>query len=144
MGSAIYYAKWKYETKAKAKKAFSKISAFIEETGNAHDYWQANRGKTPIVFWPEFKQKFPNCYEFLSNYHLAGGDCNNALAGIISVGDECSEIEHDGLEVRYASETWHFADWDPIVSWLVLKTKAESSGWLSDENANLFNCIEMK
>jgi len=141
MGEAIYYAKWKYTNKMLAKTALTKISSFLQETQEAYDFWQENRGNTPDEFWPKFKNKFPKCYNFLASFHLAGGDCNNALAGTMSVGHEDCYI--DELEVRYSAEVWHFAEWSPFVQWLAIDTGAESYGYVSDEDANLFDCIEM-
>lgn len=145
MGECNYYAKWKYQTTKQAKKALPIIKAFLSEAGKAYDYWQANRGKNDSEFWAGYKEKFPLCYEFMESRGLAGHDCNNALSGQLSIGSDEDTPDMGGTEITYSQNTWHLADWSPVVRFLASKTKAKSSGWVSEESVepDFFAAIEM-
>lgn len=148
MGECVYYAKWKFKTTKQATKALPIFVAFLSEAGKAYDYWQANRGKNDSEFWAEYKEKFPLCYEFMESRGLAGHDCNNALSGQLSIGSDSDKPDLSGEhceEITYSQETWHLADWSPVVRFLASKTKAESSGWVSEESIepDFFAAIKM-
>jgi hypothetical protein len=141
MGSATYYLKAKYESAAAAEAALPAVQDFFEQVGGAQDYWQSNRGKAPDRFWPEFQEKFPLAHEFLVEQGLGSGDCNNALAGMISFGSDVPSTADN--EIRHCEETWHCADWTPLCDWLVKRYGAEASAFASDEYADIFDTIHL-
>lgn len=116
MGEAVYTLKASFkDVEAGAKK----LRKLLTQVGKAYDYWQDNRGKTPEQFWPKFKAKFPLAVKLLSFTDVKiGGDCGNALAGLLSYCEYSKHLDLDsggGADgsgiVIYRAEVWHFANW---------------------------------
>jgi hypothetical protein len=149
MGSCDYYAKWKFKTTKQAQKAFPFIIAFLSQANKAYEYWQKNRGNNDCIgriqFWAGYKKQFPLCYEFMESIGLAGHDCGSTLSGQLSIGSDVDTPELKGTEITYSQNTWHCADWSPVVKFLASKMKAESSGWVSENEVvpDFFAAIEM-
>lgn len=147
MGSATYYLKARFASKAAALKAKPKVQAFLEEGGLAYAYWQKHRGafsenEEPFS-WQHFKKKFPLVSKYLGP--LFGGDSNNGLAGIISFGGcdvEDALLEH-GDELWYSEETWHLADWNPLCRFLETEFGAQATAWVSDEKLDPWDSVNL-
>lgn len=151
MGSCVYYAKWKFKSAKKAQEALPIVSKFLQEAQKAYDYWQSNRSASTEQFWATYKTLFPSCYAFMQSLGKAGGDCSNALSGVLSVGDfgmidgEIDRLCVHGTEITYDAETWHMANWTMWVRYLHNNTGAIKSGWLSEEDApSPSSMIELK
>jgi hypothetical protein len=156
MGEAVYYAKIKYKSPKAAKEALPVITELFHQGVDAANYWQNNRGepgegfmgrrggKTQNNFWKEFENKFPMVADYLKFSKKFGGDKNNALAGQLDFGEheDIENIRVDGEYVLYSAEVWHFANWDPLLNYVVKTTKAIKQSWLSDEYANIFDELD--
>lgn len=155
MGEANYYAKLIFESEEEAKNALEEFKALCIDICKSEDYWQSNRGFVssvkPIVemtdekFWDGFEKSYPLATNYLKSLEYGrhgevspwGNDRNNGLAGLLEpIGriDDVENIHVRGNEIRWSSEVWHFADWDPFIKYCQHYLKGcEGGGWLSDE-----------
>lgn len=144
MGSANYYLKARFPVDVDKEKLY----AFFVEGEKAYNYWQNNREqpKETVVFWKEFTTQFPIVSKLISD--LVGGDKDNSLAGELSIiaPNHCNEygwVNKNTSEVLfYCAETWHFASWDRLCTFLCTEFHATSANWLSDEYVNLWDLLD--
>lgn len=139
MGTAVYYMKVKFRDGEAMREKAEAVAAFLDEGKEAKDYWQSCRHWDPKYFWPEFREKFPTVYRYLETVGAAEGDCNNGLAGLLEF-PENVENTPDG-EIWLSGEVWHFADWDPLKEFVVLRFGAVEAPWLSDEHISPFDLL---
>jgi len=139
MGEANYYLKAHFKPSDDLDAIKAKLAAFFAEGNEAQDWWQAHRSSAPSAFWPEFTKRFPMVTKYLEQQtkpRIVGGDCNNALSGLLDLVNEddaiAFELPDDGT-FRYAAQVWHFADWDPLAAFLRMEFGAQEVNWLSDE-----------
>ena len=143
MGEAVYYLKAKFPSETEAKEAERKFKIFLEESIEAYDYWQDNRGWSPKEFWHEFKHRFPIITPILRYApDKVDGDCNNALSGEISFGNEIENVQVEGRCLLYHSTAWHLANWRRLEQWLE-SIGAEEVEWFSDEHIDLFDLFKI-
>ena len=157
MGEATYYGKINFDTPEHALAAAEPFEKLCLEIYNAGEYWQNHRDPSVKedlelsrkIFWDGFELLFPQATAYLKSSlpELWGLDYNNALARYLdAIGhpNDVSYIEVYGDQLRWSSEVWHFADWDPFINY-VKKTfpGAESGGYISDEycDINYFDMI---
>lgn len=141
MGEAMYYIKARF-SKELTRDQEEQLTNFIVEGQAAHDWWQDHRHCPDAgAFWKRFAEKFPHVTVYLGD--LVGGDCNNALAGVLDFGceDDLEALEFDYLEFRYHCECWHFATWDRFTEYLKTRFAATSASWLSDEDMDPFDAL---
>lgn len=142
MGSCNYYLKARYKSPEEASEARMKIAAFIKEAYGAHDFWQENRGKHHLAFWASFA-RFPLVLKYLEDTGQKTDDCNNGMAGSLSLtesADSHEDVEAHGSEVWYFAEVWHLASWTRLCQWLK-EEGADAAIYISDEDRN-FNTAE--
>lgn len=168
MGEAVYYMKIKFSDIGKAEKALPEIQDFFTQGYKAYDYWQTNRNKyceperpnsanpneyrkhadKDFPFWQNFEEKFPMVYEYLGSFNERE-DYNNGLSGCMDFG---GEEDIDNMEVRkvngfgyiwYHAMVWHFADWEPLIEFIIYKWGADNADWVSDEHMNPFDTINI-
>lgn len=148
MGEAVYYLKAKFPSGIEAKEAERKFKFFLEESVEAYDYWQNNRGWSPKEFWHEFKHRFPIIAPILRYApDKVDGDCNNALSGEISFAD--CEVKNlmeqplvEGRYLLYHALVWHLANWGRLEQWFK-SIGAEEVEWFSDEHIDLFDLFKI-
>jgi len=107
-------------------------------------------------WWNEFKQLHPLSWEVLQvldpknlGYSSSASgwneiDYNNGPAGHLDFFENFDrEITADSSnEIWYACTCWHIATWNHLCQWLIDKG-ALAADWVSDEYANLFDCIHL-
>lgn len=142
MGEATYYAKIQYNTEGEVKIIFPIVERFIAEGQKAHDFWQDHRNNYP-TFWAEFKQQFPMVYDYLKEINMVDGDYNNLLAGQLDFGVDETPEEH-GDCIHFVATVWHFAEWDHWLKFIGRATNAIAIGYVSDENVNPMDAVEME
>jgi len=141
MGEAIYYLKAHFPGKI-TWELKQQLTAFVREGQAANEWWREHRGcPTPEAFWERFVEKFPTIAEYLGS--LVGGNCDNALAGVLDFGEEydLDALEFDGTEFRYHCTCWHFASWNPFAAFLRSKFGAIRVNWMSDEYMDPFDAL---
>jgi hypothetical protein len=137
MGEATYTL----EIQGIKKEDLPKIKKFILQGRKAEDYWQKHRDMELTgnrgAFWFEFKKKFPQVVEYLSQTGLVDGDCNNELAGRLDFNDCCDnmslKLSEDGV-LTYTATVWHFATWEYFVDYIMKKYGGTAGTWWSDEH----------
>jgi hypothetical protein len=147
MGEAVYYCKIYFESERAARTALPKVKKFFRQGIKAHNYWQAHRdGTTPISqFWLDIDKKFPEVSNYLKHDKLHGKDKNNELAGLLDFGsqDDLDRLDvgkdDSGWAIWYSAMVWHFADWDPMLTFAQKQYGATRYSWVSDEYAELFD-----
>lgn len=143
MVEATFYMRARFANEDAAAAAEPKVREFLEQVGQAYDFWQESRGGPAHAFWPVFQQRFPDAYAFLEYQGKAGLDCNNALSGSISFGHRADELQRCGDELLFCETVWHLADWGPLCGYLVKSFGAVAAGWVSDEYLDPYSAIEM-
>jgi len=141
MGEATYYAKARFKSEEDLASKMGKIEEFIKEGRLAYEFWQGNRGENPSDFWPIFKEKFPEVFDYLHLCKEPLNDCNNSLAGKLDFGYEYSTPEQDGDVWLFYTTVWHVADWYPFMDYLETKFGAVKTAWLSDECLDPFDSL---
>ncbi len=141
MGEATYYMKLHFGSSEEAAAALPKVAAFIDEGRKAYDYWQGHCGKEP--FWPEFQAKFPEITNYLMYIKVFGDDSNNTPFGLLDFGTDETPFD-DGSDVAFAAYVWHFAAWDPWLTYLMHRLEAENFNWLSDEYVELWPLLDRR
>lgn len=138
MGEANYTLTANFATKEAAESAKPKLEAFLAEAGKAYRFWQDSRGfikgtpMAPADFWQSYKAQFPAMFDYMVDAGKAGGDCNNALAGVASFGEEVSVHQRDNA-LLHTEMTWHFANWDGLTDWCKKHLGATQAWYVSDE-----------
>ena len=138
MGECNYsiVANFKGRLSDKKKQA---IKEFFAEGIKAETYWQKNRGETPDRFWPGFTFRFPVVSEYLRTCAEinVGGECNNALAGLLDFGSSEEDLDNhmnfSSRQVTYEALVWHMANWGPLAKFMKVKFDAETV-WVGSEN----------
>jgi len=131
MGEAMYYLKIRCRTEEEAEKLLPEIERFIEEAGDAEDYWRKHRDeKNKECFWEKFRERFPRIAEYLDFAGLFGLD----LSGYIDFADldKVQKPFQEGREILYCALVWYLADWDPLCAYIKNKYKVESADWISE------------
>jgi hypothetical protein len=149
MGEATYHLRAEFGVPI-SDELLERIQAFVAEGIKAGDWWRDHRSwdkpETLGIFWEQFTKNFPVVTKYLGA--AVGGNCNNALAGLIDFGNSEEEVTcRVGLypsELVFSAYVWHFADWDPFCAFLKSHFGALRAGWLSDEYVNdLSPLVEM-
>lgn len=143
MGSCIYEFELRYMTKEDQELGLKILRRLLLQFIAAHEFWQRNRGANAVPkardeFFFHVKRLFPDVHEHLvSAYEGYLSDCNNWLAGKISVGGVLDVEDQlnlfDPFWVGYSAEVSHLADWGPMVSFLRVRSGAIMSRWRSEE-----------
>lgn len=147
MGSATYYLKARFVNPEADLDL--KLRSFLKEGADAEEYWQSNRGmdkERRQEFWSGFEDRFPSVYQMLHMQKLAGGDCNNALAGKLDFGESESiedNFDLQGQVLQFSAYVWHFADWDILCDFLKTEFGATAAEWLSDEYVCYFDMLQV-
>jgi hypothetical protein len=150
MGEATYYGKLVFETVDQAAAVADEFAELCREVCRSDDWWQDHRGEDYRErFWPEYEQLFPKATEYLKSIGaIWDGDNNNPLAGLLEpLGreEDSDSIDVYLNEIRWHSEVWHFADWDPFI--MFCKSKflgCVGGGFVSDEysDCNYYDMID--
>lgn len=144
MGSCNYYIKAYFSYVEDADEAYDGIREFIKEGINAGDWWQEHRDcKNCDEFWKHFVTKFPNIAKTIPD--KIGGDCDNALAGVLNYGNYVEDVEYnyqkDREVIRYTAYVWHFSNWDRFAHALRTQFGASQVTWISEEYLDPFDTI---
>jgi hypothetical protein len=147
MGEATYYCKIYFESERTAKSALPKVRRFFKQGIKAYDYWQAHRDGTTTAaqFWLDIDKKFPEVGNYLKHAGLYEDGKNNELSGKLDFGslDDFDRLDvgkdDSGWAIWYSAMVWHFADWDPMLTFVQKQYGAERYSWISDEYAELFD-----
>jgi len=127
------------------KDALPFIKKFIKEGLAAYNFWQRYRDNKLYLeekFWKDFGENFPQIADYLKFANIYGivDEGMNKLADYIA--GFSSDFSRDGLlnieliensEIFIYGNVWHFADWDPMMQYLLIKTAAIRYEWMSNE-----------
>ena len=143
MGEATYYLKARFKSEQALTALMPEIRTFIEQGIRAEGFWRENRGKSPEVFWPLFKEQFPQVTEYLGD--LVGGDCHGSVAGLLEFGqpDDLNGLLQSGAVLLYNAYVWHLADWDRFEAYLKKKFGAINVASLSDEYVEYYDLLHV-
>lgn len=146
MGEATYYIRAMFPEEIDEELA-ERITNFVEEGQAAHEWWQQHRGCDSWgKFWDRFSEKFPLVTKYLGE--LVGGDCNNAPAWELNFGRkedlDILPIAFQWDEFQYSCECWHFASWERFAEFLKTEFGALRAGWVSDEELDPYDNVQMR
>lgn len=136
MGEANYYLKAQFASEDDLTAKLPALRTFFTQGANAYDFWQKNRMAKPETFWATFTKRYPLVAQLLGKY--VGGDCNNALAGLIDfIRLDWAVFKQDKNTLYYGGTVWHFADWEPLCAFLQTQFGATKVKFLSDEYSHI-------
>ncbi len=145
-GEAIYYAKVYFKNNDEAVTSLPKVHAFLMQCVDASEWLSQNHvpENTKPVDLEGFAKSYPLASEFIR--FMEGkkvGPYEVSERMLEDVGDrqEIDCIAFVDNYIRYCAYVWHFADWNPLLDFIVLKFGAQRACWLSDEYADLFDLL---
>ena len=145
MGEATYYAKVYFKNNDEAVTSLPKVHAFLMECVSASEWLSQNHvpENTKPVDLEGFAKSYPLASEFIRFMEGKVGPYKANERMLEDVGDrqdiDCIAVVDN--YIRYCAIVWHFADWGPLVDFVVRKFGAVNANWLSDEYADLFDLL---
>ncbi len=146
MGEATYYAKVYFESNDKAVSSLPKVQAFLMECVNASEWLAQNHIPTDTKPFDleGFAKIYPLANEFIRFVEEEKGRSGATRIGPLEDVGDLHEIDSMGVAERciyYCATVWHFADWDPLMDFIVQKFGAVNGSWLSDEYMDPFDLL---
>lgn len=144
MSEDTFYLKARFDSAADLQEKLPAIEAFITEGIHACDYWQVYRSEPQEEFWSAFTKRFPLVTKYLGDF--VGGDCNNALSGLLEFGwGEAAawDLRTDGAVLSYSADAWAHGTWENFALFLETHFGAKRTGWLKGGEVNPLDAVSI-
>lgn len=128
MGEATYTATFTYQDQEKTNEGYMIIRNIVKKGKKAQKWYTKHRDEPEAIFWPKFIKKFTEISKIYNIYSGKTNDIYGCLQFTDMNGlrtDECLTIE--GNKVILEMSLWHFADWTPLINYIIEKTQPNNT-----------------